>query len=52
MNVTDGNYVYMRDPVPGNGPLFNYTQMPTHMRSLFSVKEMRTAELMPGFSFT
>ncbi|MDD3253424.1 MAG: sulfatase [Lachnospiraceae bacterium] len=52
VNVTDGNYVYMRDPMPGNGPLFNYTQMPTHMRSLFSVEEMRTAELMPGFSFT
>lgn len=52
VNITDGRYVYMRDPVPGNSPLFNYTQMPTHMRSMFSVEEMRTAVLSEGFSFT
>ena len=52
VNITDGHYVYMRDPLPGNGPLFNYTQMPTHMRSMFSIDEMRTAVLMDGFSFT
>ncbi len=52
VNITDGRYVYMRDPIPGNSPLFNYTQMPTHMRSMFSVKEMRTAVMMEGFSFT
>lgn len=52
VNITDGHYVYMRDYVPGNGPLYNYTQMPTHMRCLFSVEEMKTASLHPSFSFT
>lgn len=52
VNITDGRYVYMRDYLPGNAPLYNYTQMPTHMRCLFSVDEMRTATLHPGFSFT
>ena len=52
VNITDGRYVYMRDHVPENTPLYNYTQMPTHMRCLFSVEEMRSAVLHPGFSFT
>lgn len=52
VNITDGRYVYMRDPVSGNKPLYNYTQMPTHMRSLFSVEEMKTATLSKGFAFT
>lgn len=52
VNVTDGRYVYMRDFVPDNQPLYNYTQMPTHMRSLFSVAEMRTAVMSPPLSFT
>ena len=52
VNITDGRYVYMREPLEGNYPLYNYTQMPTHMRCLFSVDEMKTAELHPGFSFT
>ena len=52
VNITDGRYVYMRDAAPGDVPLYNYTQMPTHMRCLFSVDEMKTATLHPGFSFT
>ncbi len=52
VNVTDGRYVYMRGPVEGNKPLFNYTQMPTHMRSLFSLEEMRTMQWSEPFSFT
>ncbi len=53
VNCTDGKYVYMRAPVrPDNTPLYNYTQMPTHMRHTFSVEEMQTAELAPPFSFT
>lgn len=52
INVTDGRYVYMRDPAEGNSPLYNYTLMPTHMRSLFSVEEMKTMEIAPPFSFT
>lgn len=52
VNITDGRYVYMRDPVEGNKPLYNYTQMPTHMRCLFSVEEMKTMKQHPGFCFT
>ena len=53
VNITDGRYVYMRAPVTeDNSPLYNYTDMPTHMRCLFSVDEMRQAELHKGFSFT
>jgi hypothetical protein len=52
INVTDGRYIYMRDPIPGNRPLYEYTHMPTHMRSRFSVEEMRTMTIAPPFSFT
>jgi len=52
VNITDGRYVYMRDPVPENQPLYNYTLMPTHMRCMFSVKELENAQLVPGFAFT
>jgi len=53
VNVTDGRYVYMRAPGnPDNSPLFEYTLMPTHIRSHFSVDELKTAELAGPFSFT
>ncbi|MDR6906629.1 arylsulfatase A-like enzyme [Agromyces sp. 3263] len=53
VNVTDGRYVYMRACAdPSNSPLFEYTLMPTHMRSRFAVEELREAEFVPGFDFT
>jgi len=53
VNVTDGQYVYMRAwPGEENEPLFNYTLMPTHMNSIFSVEELQQATLAPPFSFT
>jgi arylsulfatase A-like enzyme len=53
VNVTDGRYVYMRAPRPGrNGPLYQYTQMPTHMRNFFSHEELASIELAQPFSFT
>lgn len=53
VNCTDGRYVYMRGPVnKENGPLFNYTLMPTHMRWRFSMEELREAELIKPFVFT
>jgi arylsulfatase A-like enzyme len=53
VNVTDGRWIYMRAPSKEeNKPLFNYTHMPAHMKRCFSVDEMRTTELHPGFSFT
>ncbi len=53
VNVTDGRYVYMRGPASDdNGPLYNYTLMPTHMRGAFSLDELRAAEYASDFSFT
>ncbi len=53
VNVTDGRYVYMRGPArPENTPLYNYTLMPTHMRSLFSLQELRPANLNEPLPFT
>ena len=53
VNCTDGRYVYMRGPQNDeNAPLYNYTVMPTHMRTPFTVEEMRTAQLAEPFAFT
>jgi arylsulfatase A-like enzyme len=53
INVTDGRYVYMRAPMrPENNPLYEYTLMPTHLKSLFSIEEMRELELAAAFDFT
>ncbi|GAA2823427.1 sulfatase [Kribbella solani] len=53
VNVTDGRYVYMRACADqSNGPLYNYTLMPTHMRARFTPAELRDAELVDGFTFT
>ena len=53
VNVTDGRFVYMRaSATDDNGPLFNYTLMPAHMRDMFPVQELAAAELTPPFSFT
>ena len=53
VNVTDGRYVYMRGPqVAENSLLYNYTQMPTHMRTPFSLEELRGLELAGPFTFT
>ena len=53
VNCTDGLHVYMRAPAqPENTPLYNYTLMPTHMRGMFSLGELRTLELSSPFSFT
>lgn len=55
--VTDGTYVYQRSSAKGPGaeenqPLFDYTLMPTHMRSLFSVEELQDISLAEPFEFT
>lgn len=53
VNCTDGRYVYMRAPdTPENTPLFNYTLMPTHMRSLFGRKELEQIEIVDPLPFT
>lgn len=53
INCTDGQYVYMRGPESlENGPLFEYTLMPTHIKSRFSIDELKNAEFVKGFNFT
>jgi arylsulfatase A-like enzyme len=53
VNITDGRYVYMRAPdTEANDPLFEYTLMPTHIRTRFSVEELKHIELADPFSFT
>ncbi len=53
INCTDGRYVYMRAPVrDDNQPLYEYTLMPTHMRSMFNVKELQDIQLREPFEFT
>lgn len=46
VNVTDGKAVLMRAPVSQtNGPLYNYTLMPMHMDSMFSLPELRNPQI-------
>jgi len=53
VNVTDGRYVYMRASADaGNGPIEDFTLMPTHMRSRFRVEELENWEPAEPFSFT
>lgn len=53
VNVTDGRYVYMRAAATAdNTPLYNYTLMPTHMRSRFHPNELLELELAEPFNFT
>ena len=52
VNITDGDYVYMRGPENGNQSLAHYTLMPTHMRSPFSPRELEKMSWHEGFSFT
>jgi len=55
INCTDGRYVYMlapQKPKPETPTLFNYTIMPTHMRNLFTVEELKQATLSEPFTFT
>jgi len=49
VNITDGAQVYMLPPdTPDNQPCYEYTLLPTHMASMFSKEELRTAELVDG----
>ena len=54
VNITDGRYVYMRGPddPTQNGPLYEYTLMPNHMRHRFGVQELQDLRLSEPFSFT
>ncbi|WP_116947343.1 sulfatase-like hydrolase/transferase [Jiangella endophytica] len=53
VNVTDGRHVYMRSSATeANGPIEEYTLMPTRMRSRFSVQDLRGWEPAEPFGFT
>ncbi|WP_433514822.1 sulfatase [Nonomuraea sp. CA-143628] len=53
VNVTDGRYVYMRAAKEqANGPLEEFTLMPTHMRARFSTQELQGWEPAEPFTFT
>ena len=52
-NITDGSWVYMRAPKSGDGqPIYEYTLMPTHMRSMFQPSELQDIQLQEPFAFT
>ena len=53
VNVCDGEWVYYRYPVSmSEAALYQYTLMPSHLNQMFSLDELRSAQLHRGFSFT
>ncbi len=52
VNITDGRYVYMRAANPDNAPLYEYTLMPTHMRTRFAPEELQEITMAEPFAFT
>lgn len=53
INITDGEYVYMRCPrEAGKTNLYEYTLMPTRIDSPFKIDELKDIRIHPGFDFT
>lgn len=53
INITDGEFVYMRCPrEQNNDALFEYTLMPTRIDSPFKISELKDIRIHPGFDFT
>lgn len=53
INVADGRYTCFRYPADMAGQqIYEYTLMPMHMASLFSVDELKSASLVGPFDFT
>ncbi len=53
MNVTDGSHSYHRFPADLRAQdIYQYTVMPTHLRSRFTPEELSTATLSEPFPFT
>ena len=52
VGITDGRYVLLHANCDPSVQNYEYTLMPTHMKSIFGVDELRDAELCEGFSFT
>lgn len=52
-NITDGRYTYFRYPSDMRAQeLYEYTLMPTHLRSFFSAASLKQAALVQPFDFT
>jgi hypothetical protein len=55
INCLWGDFVYMKAPRPKKEEhisIYNYTLMPMHMRSMFSLEELKQGEFGTTFSFT
>ncbi|SBW02183.1 putative sulfatase [uncultured Eubacteriales bacterium] len=52
LGITDGRYTLLRAVADFGVQMYEYTHMPTHMRGLFPVEEMKTATMAAPFSFT
>ncbi|MEJ1158437.1 sulfatase [Prosthecomicrobium sp. N25] len=53
INVVDGRYTYHRFPLDiATQEIYQYTVMPTHIRSMFTPEEMQATTLAPPRSFT
>lgn len=52
VDVTDGHYLYMHAAPNPDVPVYEYTLMPTHMRSMFKPSELQDIQLAGPFSFT
>ncbi|MHA1567559.1 MAG: sulfatase [Alphaproteobacteria bacterium] len=51
--VTDGRYTYYHFPVnPAEDRVPLYTVMPAHMSSMFTIDELKSAEMVDPFDFT
>lgn len=51
VGITDGRWVLLRAIADPENSAFEYTLMPTHMKTMFSPEELRRAELVEGFPF-
>ncbi|EAR1627731.1 sulfatase [Salmonella enterica] len=53
INITDGEYVYMRCPREQHkANLYEYTLMPTRIDSPFKIDELKDIRIHPSFDFT
>jgi arylsulfatase A-like enzyme len=53
INVTDGRFTYHRYPADlSTQELYQYTLMPTHIKSMFTTDELAATELAPPQAFT
>ncbi|ASA55338.1 sulfatase [Vibrio gazogenes] len=52
LNITDGQYVYMRSPKERHNSQYEYTLMPTAIDSRFTQAQLKGATLCDGFAFT